>query len=225
MQDVMKSLIEEKNATKISTLLEKIAEGEIKVDDCTPIIRLLDDRRTAVKQSAIEALKVFNCPKAEEALIGVIKQSTDEYELTYANAALSKIGTKQAVPYLINLLKHPKSNVICSALWALKELGDTSLLPVFLDVLSNRSPEVKTYAMLCINKHGNETAINPVIERVKFLLKRKRNIERNDLILALEFISGFVDEHEEIYNLFDWIKTKKWDFLFNFEKDWITSKI
>ena len=77
--------------------------------------------------------------------------------------------------------------------------------------------------MLGIARHGNETAIKPVIERIKTMLKRKRNIESDDLILALGFLIRFEEDYEEIHELFDWIKSKKWEFIFDTEKEWINS--
>ncbi|WP_227938165.1 HEAT repeat domain-containing protein [Alkalihalobacillus deserti] len=223
MEDVLKKLNEEENTYKLSMLLEKIAQGEI--EDCSPIIKFLNDKRPAVRHSAIEALRACKSPAAENALIKVITESQDEYDLIYANAVLSKIGTNKAVPHLINLLEHHKGDVKCSALWALKEIGDASLLPSFLEALQDRSANVKGYAMLGIDRHGNETAIKPVIERIKTMLKRKRTIESDDLILALGFLIRFEEDNEEIHKLFDWIKSKKWDFLFDMEKEWIIKNI
>ncbi|WP_084822372.1 HEAT repeat domain-containing protein [Bacillus sp. SA1-12] len=152
------------------------------------MIQFINDKRTAVRHSAIEALRACKSSVAEEALIKIITESTDVYDLTYANALLSKIGTNKAIPHLINLLEHHKGDVKCSALWALNEIGDDSLLPTFLEALQDRSVAVKGYALLGINRHGNETAIKPVIERIKNMLKRKRNVESDDLILALGFL-------------------------------------
>lgn len=223
MDDVLKNLNKEESAYKLSNILNKIAKGEIKVDDCSQIINFLDDRRTAVRHSAIDALRACRSPLAEEALINILKKSNDEYDLTYANAALSEIGTNKAIPHLIDLLRHPIGDVKCSALWALNELGDASLLPTFLEALQDRSVAVKGYALLGISKHGNETAIKPVIERIKTMLKRKRKVESDDLILALGFLIRFEEDYKEIVELFDWIKSKKWDFLFDTEKEWIKS--
>ncbi|MFD0048384.1 HEAT repeat domain-containing protein [Actinomycetes bacterium NPDC127524] len=223
MEDVLKKLNEEENANKLSSILDKITEGKIKVDDCSHIIKFLDDRRTSVRHSAILALRACKSPLAEEALIKILKESADEYDLSYANSALSEIGTNKAVPHLINLLRHSKGDVKCTALWALNELGDASLLPTFIEALQDRSVAVKAYAVLGINRHGNETAIKPVIERIKTMLKRKRIVESDDLINALGFLIRFEKDYEEIVELFDWIKSKKWDFLFYAEKKWINS--
>ncbi|WP_420850653.1 HEAT repeat domain-containing protein [Peribacillus deserti] len=122
-------------------------------------------------------------------------------------------------------LGHPKGDVKCSALWALNELGDASLLPIFLTALQDRSSAVKRYGMLGINRHGNQSAIKPVIGRIKTLLKRKRKSESGELTTALGFLIRFMAEYEEIRYLFDWLKSNKWDFLFEMEKRWIIKNI
>ena len=68
-------------------------------------------------------------------------------------------------------------------------------------------------------------AINPVIERIKTILKRKRTVESDELILGLELLIRFETKYQEILELFDWIKFKKWDFLFQTEKKWIEENI
>lgn len=219
LEDILKKLNEEKNTNKLSLLLEEIEQSEI--EDCSQIIKFINDKRTAVRHSAIQALRACKSSVAEEALIKIITESTDEYDLTYANSVLSRIGSNKAIPHLINLLGHSKGDVKCSALWALNELGNTSLLPIFLEALQERSVAVKGYALLAINRHGNETAIKPVIERIKTILIRKRTVESDDLILGLGFLIRFVGDYEEIQELFDWIKSKKWEFLFDTEKEWI----
>ncbi|WP_419880536.1 HEAT repeat domain-containing protein [Peribacillus sp. B-H-3] len=220
---LLKRLEKETNKYSIEEILSRIAEQR-NVKDCSPIIKFISDERSSVRHSAIEALRGCKSSKAEEALIEIISESIDEYDLNYANSVLSEIGTNKAIPHLINLLEHPKGSVKCSALWALKELGSTSLLPIFLKALQNRPFDVKGYAMLAINKHGNESAINPVIERIKNMLKRKRTVESDDLLVALEFLIRFKDDYKEISDLFDWIKSKKWVLLFGIEKNWLHTK-
>ncbi|MGE7771398.1 HEAT repeat domain-containing protein [Viridibacillus arvi] len=221
---LLKWLEKETDKYTLSSVLGRISEQKI-VKECSAILKFIKDERWLVRQDAIRALRGCKSSIAEEALIKIISETTDEYDLTYANSVLFEIGTYKAIPHLLNLLDHTKGDVKCSALSALNEIGDASLLPTFLDALQDRSGAVKGYAMLGINRHGNETAIKPVIERIKNMLKRKRNVVSDDIVLALGFLIRFEEGNEEIHKLFDWIKTKKWDFLFESEKKWITANI
>ncbi|PGM49019.1 HEAT repeat domain-containing protein [Bacillus sp. AFS053548] len=222
VQILLKSLERETDKYVLSSVLERISEQKI-VKDCSTILQFIKDERWLFRHEAIQALGGCKSSIAEEALIKVISASTDEYDLCYAISVLVEFGTYKAIPHFLNLLGHPKGDVKCSALLALNKLGDDSLLPTFLEALKDRSVEVKGCAMIGINKHGNETAIKPVIERIKNILKRKRELDRGDLILALEFLIRYEDGNEEIYKLFHWIKTKKWDYLFESEKTLVTS--
>jgi hypothetical protein len=51
------------------------------------------------------------------------------------------------------LLEHPNGDVKCSVIGALQEIGDATLLPVFLNALENSSVSVKGYTMLAVKKH------------------------------------------------------------------------
>ncbi|XEC95981.1 HEAT repeat domain-containing protein [Paenibacillus tarimensis] len=221
---LLKWLETETNKYTLQHILNQIAEQK-NIQDCSPIIKFIKDERAPVRHSAILALKACKSSITEEALIKILTESSDEHDLTYANSVLSEIGSNKAIPHLINLLGHSKVDVKCSALWALNELGNTLLLPIFLEALRGRSSAVKGYAMLAINRHGDETAINPVIERIKTMLKRKRTVESDELILGLELLIRFQKEDQEIHELFDWIKLKKGDFLFDTEKKWVNENI
>ncbi|WP_409296268.1 hypothetical protein V1498_21660 [Peribacillus sp. SCS-26] len=75
--------------------------------------------------------------------------------------------------------------------------------------------------MLGINRHGDESVIDPVFDRIKIIVKRKRYNESDALILGLELLNKFKDRNQEILKIFEWLKTNKWDFLFEMEKYYI----
>ncbi|MBM7691584.1 HEAT repeat protein [Peribacillus deserti] len=93
MDELLAQLNKEKNAYKLSVLLEKA--GRRKMEDYTAIFPYLSDKRSSVREAAIQALRAYKSSDAEEALIKLITESTDEYDLTLANSVLSEIGTKQ----------------------------------------------------------------------------------------------------------------------------------
>ncbi|MFH7820725.1 HEAT repeat domain-containing protein [Neobacillus thermocopriae] len=138
---LFKGLETEKNNYLLMRILEGIAEQR-KVEDCTPIIKLINDKRHLVRHSAMKAIRACKSCLAEEAIIKIISHATDENDLRYACSVLCEIGTNKSIPYLINLLQHTKGNTKCSVLWALSELGDHSLLPIFLNALEDRSSSV-----------------------------------------------------------------------------------
>ena len=221
---LLKRLDTESKKYLLLEILSRIAEQR-NVNDCSSIINFIDDKRSLVRHTAIDALRSCESCLAEDTLIKIISNSTDEYDLLYANSVLSEIGTDKAISPLINLLDHPKADVKCTALWALNELGNTSLLPVFLKALDDRSPAVKGYAMLAIHRHGNESAINSVIKRIRNILKRKRSVDSDELLLAFEFLIRYKDSYKEINNLLEWIISNKLDFLFGKEEKWVNKNV
>ncbi|MCM3317311.1 HEAT repeat domain-containing protein [Rummeliibacillus stabekisii] len=220
---LLKGLETETNKYVLEQILNALAEQRNVEEYSTIIIKFLNDDRSSIRHTAIEALNGCKNKIAEDALIQIISESTDEYDLIYASSVLSEIGSDRAIPHLINLLNHPKGDVKCTVIGTLIELGNSSLLPVFLKALQDRSVYVKGYAMLAINRHGNETAIPAVIERLKSMLKRKRKIVSDDLITGLEFLIRYKEDNKEIRDLYDWIKSRKSEVLFEEEMDWMNT--
>lgn len=212
----------ETNKYTLSSILDQIAEQD-KVPECTPIIKWIQDDRWLVRHSAILALKKCNCEASETALLGVIMNSSDVNDLCYAMASLCEAGSARSIPHLLTRLEHDQGEVRSAVIRALDALGDSSHLPIFIEALKDRSPAVKSYAMTAIHHHGDDTAVDAVLTRVKKMLSRKRKWESDDLILALDFLSRYKDDHNQIQNLILWIKTKKYDYLFDEEKQRVLS--
>lgn len=217
---LLERLNQETKPTLIVSILDELANQE-RVDDATDIIKYVEDSRSAVRNSAIDALVSCRGALAEEALIRFITTSADSFEIMSANFVLATIGTKRVIPHLLPLLDHPTGDVRHSALNAISELGDDTFLPVFIKCLEDRSIEVKAYALLGISKHGDASAIQPVIKRLKTMLKRRRQIQSDDGLVALHFLNRYRQSDKTIPVLFDWIVTKKWDVLFDDEQQWL----
>lgn len=217
---LLKRLEAEKNKYTLDYILSQLAKQK-EVSNCAPILQFIDDPRWLVRHSAFQALSKCKCSAAEEALIQVITTSQDEYDLFYAIGSLCDLGATSSVPYLLPLMKHPKGEVRRSALSALDQLGDSTFLPLFIEAMKDRSPSVKYYALLAIQKHGDETAIDSVYQRVKTMLKRMRSIKSDELVPAFEFLNRYREKYNHIQELFEWIISKKWDYLFDEEKDMV----
>ncbi|WP_215193302.1 HEAT repeat domain-containing protein [Exiguobacterium sp. s95] len=217
---LLERLAQETKPTLIVSILDEPAKQE-RVHDATDIIQYVEDSRSAIRNSAIDALGSCRGALAEEALIRFITTSTDSFEIMSANFVLATIGTERVIPHLLPLLDHPKGDVRHSALNAISELGDDSFLPMFIKGLEDRSVDVKAYALLGIAKHGDASSIQPVVKRLKTMLKRKRQIQSDDGLVALRFLNRYRQSDKTIPVLFDWIITKRWDVLFDEERQWL----
>lgn len=217
---LLERLAQETKPTLITSILDELANQE-RVGDATDIIQYVEDSRSAVRNSAIDALGSCRGILAEDALIRFITTSTDSFEIMSANFVLATIGTKRVIRHLLPLLDHPKGDVRHSALNAISELGDDTFLPMFIKGLEDRSIDVKAYALLGIAKHGDASAIQPVIKRLKTMLKRQRQIQSDEGLVALRFLNRYRQSDKTIPVLFDWIVTKKWEVLFDDEQQWL----
>jgi HEAT repeat protein len=178
-------------------LLDAIATQE-GILDCEGILPWLGDNRWMVRHAAIGALGACRDPRAEAALIGVLEQSKDPADLIYANAALGRIGTRRAVAALARYIHHSKDDVKASAIYALARIGDTTLTPLFLDALGDRSQVAKEYAINALYQHGDSSAVPAVCARIRDILKRDRKLRtmpKTELMVAVEFILRF--RHDE----------------------------
>lgn len=212
----------ETNKYTLDTILERIEEQEV-IPDCYPIIKCVSDVRGSVRHSAIIALGKCKNSDAEDALIKVIRNSKDEYDLCYAIGSLSMMGTTKAIQYILPLFKNEKGEVRRAALCAIDTLGGSAFLPLYMEALGDRSLSVKYYALLAIKNHGDETAIDVVYKRVRTILSKKRKINSDELVAAFEFLNQFKNHDEKIEKLLEWIKSKKWDFLSDREKEGFNS--
>ncbi len=88
----------------IECLKNKIP-SEINIDN---ILELTTYKKHLVRDGALKCLKNTDNPKAEDKLIEIISTSTDQYQLTYANATIRTIGTTKSIQYLLKLVDNKK---------------------------------------------------------------------------------------------------------------------
>lgn len=106
-----------------SSLLDRIADIKKPLGtDLQPLIILTKNDKWLIRHSAIQSLNNSTDPLAETALIEIIDSSDDQYNLTYSNATLNRVGTLRAIPYLEKHLKSRKRDVKDSAKFAIEEI-------------------------------------------------------------------------------------------------------
>lgn len=107
----------------ISSLLDRIANINKPIGtDLQPLIQAIKSDKWLIRHSAIQSLNNSFDSVAETALIEILDNSDDPYNLTYANATLNRIGTPNAIPYLEKHLKSRKKDVKDSAKYAIDEI-------------------------------------------------------------------------------------------------------
>jgi hypothetical protein len=224
---LLQSLRVERSAARLSGILLKLTYHAEFVE-CGAILPFVRDRRSSIRLNAIQALGSCRSRDAEDALLNVLASPTHWSDLPCAHYALSRVGTHRAIPAVVKNLSHHKEDVKASALWTLAEIGNTDLLPVFLDALQDRSWSARSYAMRGVSRHGDERAIEPVCKRVRAILARPRKIHfsppDSDVVEGLEFLERLRANHPEIEALMGYVKAR-WPLLFPGEQEWIRNHI
>ena len=217
---LLEKLEQETKPSLLESILEEIAKQRC-IHNTERIVKYIDDSRSSVREAAIQALRVCRDEIAEDALIRLITTSNNSFDIMSANFVLATIGTERAISYLIPLLDHPRGDVRHSALAALSELNNGLDLSIFLRALKDQSGTVREYALIAIEQHGDEVAIEPVIKRLHTVLKRTRQIQTDEVLIAFRFLSRYQHSHQAISKLFYWIIQTKRGVLFDEEWQWL----
>ena len=189
------------------------------------ILALTTYKKKLVRDGAINCLKNVINPKAEEKLIEIISTSTDQHQLTYANATIRTIGTAKSIPYLLKLVENKKHDVAATALGAILKLSDKTFLPLFIDNLEKG--KLKYLGLEGVIKYGDKNVVPYVEKRVKELVAKKRTIQfylsKNDteLTMAMNFLAEYSKEFESIRKLYNTLLTGKCELLWDSEKQWL----
>ena len=225
--EILKLIPAEKRRGQLTDLLGDLRRLGV-VPDCTVLLPLVRHKWWQVRWDAIGALA--NCgsdPRTETALLDVLEHTDDDYDRINANAALSECGTTRAIPALAAQIHHAKDDVKCSAINALSEVGDASVLPILLDAFADRSAVAKWYAMIAIDRHGDERAIEPVCDRVRVILARRRQriqAPRSELLAALQFLARHPADARSQVTL-AWVAGKRLAYLTEDEAHWVTGQL
>ncbi|HQZ95934.1 MAG TPA: hypothetical protein PLP21_06415 [Pyrinomonadaceae bacterium] len=90
--------------------------------DLSLLIEATKNSKWLIRHSAISALKRSQDPRAEEVAIEISRQSTDSFDVVYANEVLNDIGTMRAIPILEKHLSSRKRDVKDSAKYAVEAI-------------------------------------------------------------------------------------------------------
>ncbi len=122
---------EETDKYILESILDGLARIYIPEDiDMSLVIKCSQNDKWQIRHSAINALGSSATKKNREALIFYINQEDEkkyDYEITYANASLGKIGLKEDIPFLEKHIKSRKRDIRESALFAICRINERGL--------------------------------------------------------------------------------------------------
>ncbi|HME82898.1 MAG TPA: HEAT repeat domain-containing protein [Candidatus Eremiobacteraceae bacterium] len=216
-------LSREKNKSCIHSILSALGELPLpNIEQITPFTR---DPRWLVRQEAIYCLRGDTSGEAEEVLLRVLESSKNQYDMGYALSALSKVGSRKAIPRLAAMSQHPKANVQVGVVHAISKIGDQREVPFFVEALAGRN--TKWAAMEAVRAHGDAGAIPAVAARVGSILKRTRKIEQDpsELVLGLEFLKRFEKVDSVAKRALDAARKVPRERLFDSEAAWVRENL
>jgi hypothetical protein len=183
-------------------------------------------RAWQVRLEAIQSLGKSGSPAAEPHLLQVISTSRDKGDLTFANAALGQVGSRAAIPALSGFIHHPVEDVKSSAIRALGVLGDSSLTPLYLDALSDRSWIAKWSALGAIHRNADGRAVGPVIKRRRTILSSERRTivgGWSEVMYALDFLNRWRTTDSTASEAIEWVRSNRLDRLQTDERAWFVA--
>jgi len=207
------------NGLSRTKLVERVREER----DPEVLGAFINHRAWQVRWAAIQSLGRSESPAAERYLLQVLAASHDKGDLAFANAALGRVGSQAAIPALAGFIHHSTEDVKCSAIHAIGVLGNSSLTPLYLDALSDRSSVAKWYAMAAIHRNGDARAIGPVVERLRAVLSRERRTTIggwSEVMYALDFLRRWRAADPSAGQTIEWARSSRLDRLQSDEREW-----
>lgn len=139
---------------ELKDILNKIS----KITDIEEIEKHIHSNKWILRQEAISRLGSIPNDKSINILIQIIKDSKDKYDLIYANSALGKLKAKSAVPELLKQINSRSRDVAQSAIYALGEIGDVSVISYLEKKRGNKV--IGDYCDTAIRKLKREQRLN-----------------------------------------------------------------
>ena len=140
----------------------KILRRIVGPETTAALIRALQDKTSAVRGSATDALGALGDPAAVPHLVAALGDEA-EYVRVSAADALGALGDPAAVPPLIAALSDEEEYVRGSAADALGALGDPAAVPHLIAALSDEEGEVRGSAARALGALGDPAAVPPLI--------------------------------------------------------------
>ncbi|ETA81384.1 hypothetical protein T472_0206715 [Youngiibacter fragilis 232.1] len=122
----IRRLTDEEDKYLLMNMLDRIADLNISEDaDISPIIMCSKNDKWQIRHSGIRALQASSTKKSRNALLFWVNQDDEkkfQYEITYANSALNRIGMIEDIPFIEKHAYSKKRDVRESAILAIESI-------------------------------------------------------------------------------------------------------
>lgn len=181
--------------------------------DVSPIFEIIKKyKQSSILNNAINALKDYSNKSIDEIMNYLLENSNDNYILTVVNATLNEYGNRSNIPYLkLNIERKGKgsADTAGSAMLAIVSIGDHREQDFFIEHLNKGRLKSEALEGLCL--HGNENAVLPIINWIKWRVRNKPKRlcatlffnPKLPIQIALEFLDKYKDEFKEVQELYE----------------------
>ena len=234
---ILDNLNLEKTKNIISLHLGGLAWTKLELTERLDIVLDFAKRKEwQIRHSAIQLLAHYSVrvSEIENLLINILKNSKDEYDLTYTNSTLRLVGINKSIEFLKTVIReNKKTDVLITGINALSEIDGKNQVDFFMEMMNDKKDSfVKSTLTKHITKFSDQRAIELLIDRVKKILAKKRNTNMHygsdqspEIVYAIDFLKKYELEDERIPKLLQWIVNKKLDFFDETELRWVKENI
>lgn len=223
---LMESIECETNMYTLMYLLDWVKVQENYVPDYKKIMPFLEDKRWQVRLSAIELLGKCKDVAVDDALLEILASSNDRFEIHVICNALHYINPEKAIPLLVEKTKHSDREVRSTCYKVLNMIGNSRLLPIFIEGLNDRYYCSKYYALIGVCEFDDGKHADLVYKSVNKIFTSKRILENDengptDLMHALKYLDVYLYEKQKMELIRKKIRKSDEDFLSDQERDFI----
>jgi hypothetical protein len=136
-----------------------------------PIIEIVASEKGQIRTDAIQVLAKSSSPEVGKALLEVLRTSKSYHDLWWATIGLARSGSEDAIPVLKEFL-YRERDLKATSLYAIGEIGKAKYVPLYLSLLADPKYKAKWIAMQAINRYGDETCVDGVIDRFRKVVSK-----------------------------------------------------
>ncbi|MDQ3023214.1 MAG: hypothetical protein M3R04_02330 [bacterium] len=172
----------------------------------------LTHKNDKVRRSAADLTGHLRDSRSVPLLLDLLDSCIERYEIANLIGALGKCGDFSLVDSLLPFTNSSAQDVAWVATYNIGELGKAEATPVLARILLG-SQNAKHCAMWRLHEHGDERAVDEVVERCRLLFQKPNKSVwadgGTDVVLGLEYLSRFAPD-PRVEGLFRDIRLRLW---------------
>ena len=132
--------------------------------DTTPLLEALSDDSWRVRRAAVKGVSQRAAPEAIEALLNSVV--ADHHNPSLLNSALQVLASSDVdtISPLLDLLKHPESDLRMQAALALGEQRNPRAVDALIQAMNDEDPNVQYHAIEALGKLKSENVVDKLVQ-------------------------------------------------------------